>query len=58
MSIHDLLNKMESAEQAFLETEFMAPVLPDGRVRRHILRRRHLAVRIRYGMHKQGVRRM
>jgi hypothetical protein len=33
MSIHDLLNKMESAEQAFLETEFMAPVLPGGQVR-------------------------
>ena len=33
MSIYDLLDKMESAEQSFLETEFMAPVLPGGQVR-------------------------
>jgi len=33
MSIHDLLNKMESAEESFLNTEFLAPVLPGGRVR-------------------------
>jgi hypothetical protein len=33
MSIYELLNKMELAEQAFLDTEFLAPVLPDGRVR-------------------------
>ena len=33
MSIHDLLDRMESAEDAFLETEFLAPVLPGGRVR-------------------------
>jgi hypothetical protein len=33
MSIHDLLDKMESAEDAFLETEFLAPVLPGGWVR-------------------------
>ena len=33
MSIHDLLDKMESAEQAFLETEFLAPVLSGGQVR-------------------------
>jgi hypothetical protein len=33
MSIHDLLDKMESAEDAFLQTEFLAPVLPGGRVR-------------------------
>ncbi|MGD8794399.1 MAG: hypothetical protein PVF47_17750 [Anaerolineae bacterium] len=33
MSIHDLLDKMESAEDEFLETEFLAPVLPGGRVR-------------------------
>jgi hypothetical protein len=33
MSIHDLLDRMESAEGAFLETEFLAPVLPGGRVR-------------------------
>jgi hypothetical protein len=32
MSVHDLLNKMASAEDAFLQTEFMAPVLPAGRV--------------------------
>jgi hypothetical protein len=32
MSVHDLLNKMASAEDAFLQTEFMAPVLPGGRV--------------------------
>lgn len=30
MSIHDLLDRMESAEDAFLETEFLAPVLPGG----------------------------
>ncbi len=33
MSIHDLLDKMESAEDDFLQTEFLAPVLPGGRVR-------------------------
>jgi hypothetical protein len=33
MSIHNLLDKMESAEEAFLETEFLAPVLPGRRVR-------------------------
>lgn len=33
MSIHDLLDRMESAERAFLETKFLAPVLPDGQVR-------------------------
>ena len=33
MSIHDLLNSMEAAEDAFLQTEFLAPVLPGGRVR-------------------------
>jgi len=27
MSIHDLLDKMESAEESFLNTEFLAPVL-------------------------------
>jgi hypothetical protein len=30
MGIHDLLDKMASAERAFLETEFLAPVLPGG----------------------------
>ena len=33
MSVHDLLDRMESAEDAFLETEFLAPVLPGGWVR-------------------------
>jgi len=33
MSIHDLLESMESAEQQFLASEFLAPVLPGGRVR-------------------------
>ncbi|MFN2226738.1 MAG: hypothetical protein ACK2UY_10530 [Anaerolineae bacterium] len=33
MSIHDLLDRMESAEDAFRRTEFLAPVLPGGRVR-------------------------
>jgi hypothetical protein len=33
MNIHDLLNKMEAAEDAFLKAEFLAPVLPNGRVR-------------------------
>lgn len=33
MSIHDLLNKMEAAEEAFLETEFLAPILPGRQVR-------------------------
>jgi hypothetical protein len=32
MDIHDLLDKMASAERAFLEAEFLAPVLPDGQV--------------------------
>lgn len=33
MNINDLLNKMEAAEDAFLQTEFLAPVLPHGQVR-------------------------
>jgi hypothetical protein len=33
MGIHDLLDKMESAEEAFLQAEFLAPILPGGRVR-------------------------
>jgi hypothetical protein len=33
VNIHDLLNKMASAEEDFLRTEFMAPILPNGRVR-------------------------
>jgi hypothetical protein len=33
MDIHDLLDKMASAEDAFLDAEFLAPVLPDGQVR-------------------------
>jgi hypothetical protein len=33
MGIHDLLDKMESAERAFLDSEFLAPVLPGGLVR-------------------------
>jgi hypothetical protein len=33
MSIHDLLDKMESAEEEFLKTEFLAAVLPGRRVR-------------------------
>jgi hypothetical protein len=33
MGIHDLLDRMESAEEAFLQTEFLAPVLPGGQVR-------------------------
>lgn len=33
MDIHNLLHKMASAEEAFLKTEFLAPVLPGGRVR-------------------------
>lgn len=33
MSIHDLLDRMESAEDDFLKTEFLAPVLPGGQVR-------------------------
>ncbi|MBA3531169.1 MAG: hypothetical protein H0T73_04520 [Ardenticatenales bacterium] len=32
MNIHDLLNKMESAEEGFLNTEFLAPVLPGRQV--------------------------
>src|SRR5512136_2553052 len=32
MDIHDLLNKMEAAEDAFLETEFLAPLLPGRKV--------------------------
>ena len=32
MDIHSLLDKMESAEEAFLETEFLAPVLPGRQV--------------------------
>ncbi len=33
MDIHRLLDRMKAAEEAFLETEFLAPVLPGGRVR-------------------------
>lgn len=33
MNINHLLDKMAAAEEAFLETEFLAPVLPGGRVR-------------------------
>jgi hypothetical protein len=33
MSIHNLLDRMESAEESFLKTEFLAPVLPGSRVR-------------------------
>lgn len=33
MDIHRLLDSMEAAEEAFLDTEFLAPVLPGGRVR-------------------------
>jgi hypothetical protein len=33
MSIYDLLDKMESAEEEFLKTEFLAAVLPGRRVR-------------------------
>ena len=33
MSIHDLLDKMQSAEEEFLQTEFLAAVLPGRRVR-------------------------
>ena len=33
MSIHDLLDRLESAEEAFLQTEFLAPVLSGGQVR-------------------------
>lgn len=33
MSIYELLDKMASAEDAFLAAEFLAPVLPGGRVR-------------------------
>ncbi len=36
MNIHNLLDKMESAEESFLSTEFMAPVLPGGLVRARI----------------------
>jgi len=32
VNIHNLLDKMESAEETFLETEFLAPILPGGRV--------------------------
>lgn len=32
-NIHDLLNKMASAEEAFLRTEFLAPVMANGQVR-------------------------
>ncbi|MBN2001992.1 MAG: hypothetical protein JXA21_01440 [Anaerolineae bacterium] len=31
--IHDLLNKLADEESAFLDTEFLAPVLPGGQVR-------------------------
>ena len=33
MSVRDLLDRMEAAEGAFLQAEFLAPVLPGGRVR-------------------------
>lgn len=33
MSVHDLLDKLESAEESFLEAEFLAPILPGGQVR-------------------------
>jgi hypothetical protein len=33
MSVYDLLDSMEAAEDAFLQTEFLAPVLPGGQVR-------------------------
>jgi len=33
MSIYDLLDSLESEERKFLETEFLAPVLPGGQVR-------------------------
>jgi len=32
MDIRDLLNKMEAAENTFLETEFLAPILPGRKV--------------------------
>lgn len=32
MSIHDLLNRMEAAEKGFVGTEFLAPVVGNGRV--------------------------
>jgi hypothetical protein len=33
VSVNDLLDRMQSAEEAFLATEFLAPVLPGRRVR-------------------------
>jgi hypothetical protein len=33
MGIHDLLDRMESAKGAFLQTEFLASILPGGQVR-------------------------
>jgi hypothetical protein len=33
MNIYNLLDRMESAEEAFLRTEFLAPVLPGSQVR-------------------------
>lgn len=33
IKIHNLLNSMDAAEKAFLETRFVAPVLPGGQVR-------------------------
>lgn len=33
MNIHNLLNKMEAAEDSFLKTRFLAPILPNGQVR-------------------------
>ncbi|MBV7327329.1 hypothetical protein KFU94_03545 [Chloroflexi bacterium TSY] len=33
MHIHNILNKMQTAETDFLQTEFMAPILPNGQVR-------------------------
>lgn len=37
MSIYDLLDSLESEEHKFLETEFLAPVLPGGQVRVRIV---------------------
>ena len=33
MRVQDLLQKMEAAEDAFLQTEFLAPILPGRNVR-------------------------
>jgi hypothetical protein len=37
MSIYNLLDSLEAAEQAFLQTEFLAPVQPGGQVRVRIV---------------------